>query len=641
MTAQTLSLAEQRAAFEAVKLVEGIDEYFSNRDLLRFLQASGYKVDGRNGAPWKLRRTIAFRATSLAPSRSRLLGLDVGASFRGFRLLSKANTCGRKIVHCSIAALQSTDAAPWSSKGPRCYGTPGIMQQCTAFARVWEEACRVQNSEDPDDPIILVDVSGATRTPTALLQRLSLQLGWHYPGRVHKVVVHPASPRLEQHVNHVLPFADAGGVARDSLVCVADAEALSKELSLAAAPGRHLTLADLAAEVSAEAAGSSPSYSAPSASTSSSSSAGVLEASLNSMSSTDGPASFFSAPWCPKGVDAALLSLEEEITDFASFVLITPQEAEIRAAFCARLGDEVRKTSRHASTALVGPGGFGLCVEGDALQIGAGGVEAAAATEAALACGATKVERVSSSQLHCVFQGLSVDVMLGWRNDLGRKCTAEILEFLDEFAPGAATAYVVLRCILKRAKLVDDRTGGLTAEALMVMIAHVCRVIQRGVVLPCFLDSFVKGEQGDRDQMMEAFKARRGLNSEKVLRTFVTYYSSEFNYASCAVSDATADVICKGCASADLFVLTLVGKDYYNLANDCTRVLEIQQQFLKCAASIAATDAKLRSSHKPSSPKAALGRSTLSHLVSRGDSFYQKVQSKHHRIFTSPRKGEA
>eukprot|EP01060_Flectonema_neradi_P005722 TRINITY_DN1382_c3_g1_i2.p1 TRINITY_DN1382_c3_g1~~TRINITY_DN1382_c3_g1_i2.p1 ORF type:complete len:732 (+),score=121.10 TRINITY_DN1382_c3_g1_i2:138-2333(+) len=597
VTANVNELPEtHRLALVAFREHEGIPDGHDESELLRFLKACKFRVEA---AVSRLQKTLAWRiaslpigeAVDLPPLPQVLASLQ---EKKWFSMMCKPNSENRSVFYCPVKTLEmGPKAVPWKCKPPRCYGAPRILEQMCALFYLWEKAIAELGDDQPEDLVFMLNVKSVKRPPIALLQRCSMFLGAHYPGRIHKIIIYPAPPRIEHQIRGMLKFFDIGQVTESvPITCINSREALLREVGVATTEGPYLTWNDLPEDLQEThplpCLGGAPRCVKDNPQPS----GGHFVA-----AKTTGP--FTTTPWYPDGVDACQISLEEELADFAAFVLPVPQEKARRLALRSGIQETLDSISPGATVKLVGPDAYGLIVGGDALQLA---VDISDPNTAAAVLSKAGHQIIQTSHPAKVLAmspcGCQIELLLGDLGVAARKIVPQVRQWLIEFAPGAATAYTVLRCILKQSRYTDESLGGLSSDALMMMVIHICRNIRHSHVIPN--KKRQKKHNNSSKQLVgqdALFKASRTLNGERVVRGFLQYYGAgEFDFPTNAVDPSSHEPLAKMHPGAPAILCPVPG---WNLAEGCTRMPLIQQQLLYCKTALLKADAKAATSALP------------------------------------------
>eukprot|EP01062_Namystynia_karyoxenos_P032077 TRINITY_DN23704_c0_g1_i1.p1 TRINITY_DN23704_c0_g1~~TRINITY_DN23704_c0_g1_i1.p1 ORF type:complete len:751 (+),score=127.34 TRINITY_DN23704_c0_g1_i1:79-2331(+) len=577
---------------EALRLAAGDDAAGSPRAApwqrrLRVLalRAAQGRVAGSSGAAARVRRTEQWRHASLgAPQRAGSPERPQPCS-----VLDKPTAAGRRVVYVSLARL--------------CREQEVTAQLASFFAALEHAGQRLAEDSPLDGVLLVINAAEVRRPPAALLQHATILIAAHYPGLLSNVVVYPIAPREEAAIRQALPTIDIGqvcswcasGPLSVPLLCTNSRSTLSRALGVGEGA---LAWEDVPAEL----------REAP-----------PTEPAEGPRRRPAGPV-LVPTPWEPEGVNPATVSLDDELADCAQLLLLAPRER------VARLG--LRSVVQVAVTAVVGQGGatvkrvetHQITIHSDPVELVADGLqpEMLPAVSGELVARGFDARVPDGGLLRTVAQdGVAVELRTPHSADSGgdsprragrdrAQRSAVLRALLLEYAPGAATAYTVLRHVVVEAGCGCPINGGLSRDALLVMLLHACRRAalrarsrgrrrggRQAAAPPALLGEEEEGSGG------------RPLSAALVFHDFLVYYR-DLDLRSVAINARGTDPLPRDPqhAAAQLCVLDPLDRGA-NLSAGCTRLPALQALFRYCAHQLGVAKGKARS-NRPTSNRTPL-----------------------------------
>eukprot|EP01062_Namystynia_karyoxenos_P024168 TRINITY_DN1939_c0_g3_i2.p1 TRINITY_DN1939_c0_g3~~TRINITY_DN1939_c0_g3_i2.p1 ORF type:complete len:474 (+),score=140.52 TRINITY_DN1939_c0_g3_i2:100-1422(+) len=195
-----------------------------------------------------------------------------------------------------------------------------------------------------------------------------------------------------------------------------------------------------------------------------------------------------STPWFPDGISKQDVTLEAEVAAVAPLLALTPSEARARAeAVACVAAAAAAQWGPQVTIVPYGSYASGLSAPGSAVDLAVGRCGEAAVTEESIASlaaavpGARLVAHMADGTGNGFAQvrvpGGAVSLNISFRAaDAAheRRSAAAVSKLLAEL-PHAATAHRVLRQMLAQCGTLDVAKGGMSAYALLVVIANVMR----------------------------------------------------------------------------------------------------------------------------------------------------------------------
>eukprot|EP00756_Hemistasia_phaeocysticola_P055950 Hpha_TRINITY_DN3195_c0_g1::TRINITY_DN3195_c0_g1_i1::g.96640::m.96640 len=456
-----------------------------------------------------------------------------------------------------------------------------LQAQLASFFFAVESAGRALGEDAPLDGVVVVfNAGGVRQLPTAFLQHASILSSAHYPALIHKVVVYPIPVWAEAELRAALPSVDIGSAASwcaagplsVGLECTNARTSLEKMLDI----GGELAWGDLPQEL----------VNTP-----------PVPTDRAPRRPADGKTDAGRAvtPWQPTGVAAGTVELGDEVTDLAGLVLLTPRERK------GRLG--VRSGVQAAAERVLGRGAVTVKrVEAHQVTIHSDPVEliienlpeeaAPGMLQAMELVGFESVVAIPEGLTARTDEGVSLVLRLRGRIEVPRRQRAELLRgWLLEYAPGATAAYAVLRHIIVEAGCGDPLRGGLSRDALLLMIVHLCRRVaqrrrRRGP--PPLLAEDASGEalSGGTSVPLEA---------GEVFHDFLVYFQ-KFDTAKHSIDAWSSEAQPKRHPSDQLSVCDPLDLSI-NTAAALTRLPALQAHFRYCAHGLRVAKGKARSAN--------------------------------------------
>eukprot|EP01065_Artemidia_motanka_P013643 TRINITY_DN1762_c1_g3_i1.p1 TRINITY_DN1762_c1_g3~~TRINITY_DN1762_c1_g3_i1.p1 ORF type:complete len:629 (+),score=200.28 TRINITY_DN1762_c1_g3_i1:172-2058(+) len=520
-----------------------------------------------------------------------------------FRAYPGAGECGRSVLVCSLQYAARKDIAEtqcvsqtWRDTAPRCYGDVRRRALLQSFSEQWDAA--VAGSAD-GGVVAVLNIRNALRPPPiAVLQQVSLMVASrvsHSRGSLARVVVYPATAAVEHVVRGSLRFVDPGRVTEHAnVVFPTTADELVQAVGMDS-PGTWARADDVPVEVH----GASPQRER-------------REARDQSLVT----------PWYPYGVSVGEVSFDEELAHFAAFVIAEPAERSRRLALRGLVHHAVANTAVGATVKVVGPEAHGLVAPGEPLLLSADGVCDKGTAVAAVSAAGLRVVPWAAGPCG----GVAALAPCGTRVELlwgpviaadARRGISEVRRWVQEFSPGAATAYLVLRQVLSQS---SSTAGCIGADTLLMMVLHTCRRLTAGRVP----NTTQRGRRGAKTSPVRKMPRHNQtdtcctLNAERVLRAFLATFAGDdsFDFANYSVDPRCADPVEKRHPEDPLSVLGPSGA--LNLAIGCSnaQLTLIRAQLQYCMHALQRADSKTASAAgQTSGPRRGGRRTPLSMLV--------------------------
>eukprot|EP00756_Hemistasia_phaeocysticola_P025675 Hpha_TRINITY_DN16017_c0_g1::TRINITY_DN16017_c0_g1_i1::g.118002::m.118002 len=474
---------------------------------------------------------------------------------------------GLPLVWCQLRAFSDLAAAAatglsrppyrWNSSAPRCHGDPRITLGVFAFWYAWRRAIVSTNAQQA---VVLLDCRGLRRPPTALLQRLSAIIGDHpcQLNALHGLVAWPLTHTTQQEFARAQRWVDIGGVLETKQINMVNdvmgyVTHLADRLRLLGVDPAH-----------AERVGSEP------------------------FRRGDRPRRARATPWYPEGAPIRT-SLEEEMADFAVFALPSSSERARRLAYRGQTQKAVESCGV-VTVKLIGPDAHGFGLKSDPVYLAAECADPDSAERDLQNAGMVAMKKDVPSELHSEGptrphiqitgdDGVDVELVFGMTAAAARRSASFEKQMLYDFAPGAATAFILIRSLLGQAGLCDETAGGLGRGGLLMMVFHVCQQLGPEPQAPATAVHHVE-EAG-----------RRPMNAERVLRRFLRYYGKDFEFHRFTV-DPSSPTPTPKLHPSDAVSITGPGWPGANLSAMCTQIEGIRQYLARCERMLEKGDAR-------------------------------------------------
>eukprot|EP01062_Namystynia_karyoxenos_P008172 TRINITY_DN12871_c0_g1_i2.p1 TRINITY_DN12871_c0_g1~~TRINITY_DN12871_c0_g1_i2.p1 ORF type:complete len:649 (+),score=136.15 TRINITY_DN12871_c0_g1_i2:86-1948(+) len=495
-----------------------------------------------------------------------------------FRVYPGAAEGGGAVLYCSLSALlpaaEGDAGRSWSDAAPRCYGDARRRAILAAFETEWDAAAEAAGH---GRIVAVLNAKGALRrSPIAVLQQLSLLAAAR--SQLCRLVVYPAPPRVERAARDALRLIDAGRVTDSAAVVFANSAAEVLDAVGGDSPGAWRDRRDLPEELRcADSTGAQR---------------------LRSQGRHAHGSGSQVTPWYPAGVNLGSVTLDEELADFAAFIIASPAERTRRLALRGLVHSAVAAAADGATVKVVGPEAHGLVAPGEPLLLSAEGVCEMATGEAAIRAAGLHIVPWAAGPCG----GVAALAPCGTRVELlwgpviaadARRGIADVRRWVQEFSPGASTAYLVLRQVLSQSV---STAGCIGPDTLLMMVLHTCRRVL-ATAAPNRARRGPRRGRPSAEPQGPPVHACVALNAERVLRAFLSLFAAggSFDFSAHSVDPRQGCPVAKQHPEDPLSVLG--PSCALNLAIGCSQVQLglIQQQLLYLRHALARADSKLAS----------------------------------------------